>query len=343
MFSRQDGDQHEADFQSQQALVASAKRNVESYRANLHRVIALQEYERITAPFDGAVTQRNTDVGALVGASGSASPAPMNSPSTPSAGSSSTGNSNTSGSSGNVSQAATPQTGQAQGGPIFAIAQIDKLRILVSVPEGYAADVYNGMGARVYVQERANRPITGKVTRLANSIDENTRTLLTEVDIDNRDRLLYPGMYAVVSLAQLRGVAPIMIPGDAVVVRQDKTSVAVVNNQTVQMRPVEIGRDLGPSVEILSGLREGDWVISTVTDSVQQGVKVRTRQSQEASQESSSQQGDQTSQAPDSGPDQYGDQSITNSKSETKNQKGKPGQQKGGQQQNQQQKKGSGQ
>src|SRR6202034_3286500 len=60
VFSRQDGDQREADFLAQQALVASAQRNVESYRANLERMIALQSYERITAPFDGIVTQRNT-------------------------------------------------------------------------------------------------------------------------------------------------------------------------------------------------------------------------------------------------------------------------------------------
>ncbi len=81
VFSRQDGDQREANYNAQVAVVASEERNVESYRANLRRVVALQSYERITAPFDGVITQRNADVGALVGSSGAASAAPMNSPS----------------------------------------------------------------------------------------------------------------------------------------------------------------------------------------------------------------------------------------------------------------------
>ena len=145
VFSRQDGDQRESDYNTQAAVVASAQRNVESYRANLNRVIALQSYERITAPFSGVVTQRNSDVGALVGASGAASAQPMDSSQTPpTGGSAGVASSNTSGSSGSANQAASPTTGQAQGGALFGIAQIDKLRILISVPEGYASDLRPG-------------------------------------------------------------------------------------------------------------------------------------------------------------------------------------------------------
>jgi hypothetical protein len=322
--------------------VASAQRNVESYRANLARVVALQSYERITAPFSGIITQRNSDIGALVGASGAAGNQPMNSPSTPpTGGTASVATSNTSGSSGAANQAASPATSQAQGGALFGMAQIDKLRILVSVPEGYAAEVKPGMPARVFVQERAGKPINGTVTRTAGSIDQNTRTLLAEVDIDNQDGSLFPGMYAVVTFMQVRGVGPLTVPGDAVVVRGDRNTVAVVRDRKIQMVPIDIGRDYGPSVEVLSGLHEGDIVVTTVTDAVQQGVKVRPEQNPQVAQDTG--QAPQSSQAPDSGPDQYGDQSIVNSQSESTNQKGKPGQQQGGQQKQTRQKSGSGQ
>jgi len=333
VFSRQDGDQREADFNTQSAVVASAQRNVQSYRANLARLIALQGYERVTSPFTGIVTQRNTDVGALVGSSGAASSAPGSSSQTPTGGSASVASTNTSGTGGTANQAATPSTGQAQGGPIFAIAQIDTLRILVSVPEGYASDIRRGMPARVFIQERPGVPITGKVTRTANSIDQNTRTMLAEVDVDNRKDDLYPGMYAVVSFVQVYGVAPLTVPGDAVVVRQDQNTVAVVRDQKIQLVPITIGRDYGPSVEVLSGLREGDLVVSTVTDVVQPGAKVRPQQDPEVA------QAPQTSAAPDSGPDQYGDQSIVNQQGSSTQQKGG----KGGQKQPKQSKNGSGQ
>ncbi len=343
VFSRQDGDQRQSDFLAQQAVVGSAERNVESYRANLNRAIDLQGYERLTAPFDGVVTQRNADIGALIGASGAASAAPLSSSptsQTPTGGSANVGSINTGGSSGMGVDTATPTGGGAAGGAIFAVAQDNVLRILVSVPEGYATSIHRGMPARVFVQERPNKPIDGTVTRTAASIDQNSRTMLTEVDVANKDHTLYPGMYAVVSFVQTRGESPLTIPGDAVVIRQDKTSVAIVRDGKVQMVPVEIGRDYGPSVEILNGLHEGDMIVTTVTDSVQPGVKVRTTQAQEPG-ESNGQGGAQTSQSPDSGPNQYGDQSIVNSKSESTNAKGKPGQQggqqggkQGGQQQN---------
>ena len=322
VFSRQDGDQREADFNTQAAVVASAKRNVDSYRANLARLIALQGYERVTAPFTGIVTQRNADVGALVGASGAAASEPMSSSQTPTGGSAGVASSNNSGTTGTSSQAGSPATGQAQGGAIFGVAQIDKLRILISVPEGYAPELHKGMPARVYVQERAGKPILGTVTRVAGSIDQNTRTMLAEVDIDNPDGALFPGMYAVVSFVQVRGVGPLTIPGDAVVVRQDRNTVAVVRNGKVQMVPIDIGRDYGPSVEVLSGLHEGDMVVATVTDTVQPGVKVRAQESKQMAEQIGQGNGAQSEQAPDSGPDQYGDQSIVNKPSESSTGKG---------------------
>lgn len=335
VFSRQDGDQREADYKAQVAVVASAQRNVESYRANLRHLTALQQYEHVTAPFNGVITQRNADVGALVGATGAAQTAPPSSSQNTTGGSASVGQTNTSGSSGTAGQSATPSTAEAQGGPIFAIAQTNKLRILVSVPESYASSVHMGMPAKVFIQERVGKPVSGSVTRAANAIDQNSRTMLTEVDIDNSDGSLYPGMYAIVQFVQVGGEPPITVPGDAIIVRQDKTAVAVVRDQKIQITPVEIGRDYGPSVEIASGLNEGDWVVTSVTDEVQQGVKVVAKQSQEAADSG----GGQSDQAPNAGPNQYGDQSIVNSAGESTNQKSQPAQGQGPQQNSNQQNK----
>jgi multidrug efflux pump subunit AcrA (membrane-fusion protein) len=336
VFSRQDGDQRQTDFTSQAAVVASAQRNVDSYRANLARVVALQSYERVTAPFSGIITQRNSDIGALVGSSGAAAAEPSNQASAPpTGGTAGVASSNNSGSSGVSSQSASPSTGQAQGGALFGLAQTDKLRILVSVPEGYASDLKAGMPARVFVQERPGQPISGTVTRTAGSIDQNTRTMLAEVDIDNRDHRLFPGMYAVVTFVQVRGTAPLTVPGDAVIVRQDRNALAVVKDQKIQIVPVEVGRDYGPSVEVLNGIHEGDLVVTTVTDAVQPGVKVRTHTSAQTAAETG--QGASGAQVSDSGPSQYGDQSIVNAESGSTQKKGKQsgGKPQGGQQQSQ--------
>lgn len=329
VFSRQDGDTQETNYRTQLAVVASSQRNVESYRANLRRAVALQSYERVTAPFDGVVTQRNADVGALVGSAGSAMSTPNPTAQSATGGSTSPASANTNGSSGMSSTTASPSTGGAQGGPIFAVAQIDTLRILVSVPEGYATSVKRGMSAKVFVQERRGKPVNGVVTRSASSLDPNTRTMLAEVDIDNRDRSLYPGMYSVVTFEQVRGQAPLTVPGDAVIVRDDKTTVATVRNNKVHLVPVQIGRDYGPSVEIIGGLQDGDTVVTTVTDGVREGAAVHAQRNKIAGEEATGREtgsgGSQQNRNPDSGPNQYGDQSIVNEKSEETNNQGKKG------------------
>ena len=341
VFSRQDGDQRETDYRTQVANLAASQRNVESYRANLRRVIALQAFERVTSPFDGIITQRNADVGALVGSNGAAMNATSPMQSSSSGGPTGTATVNTSGTSGSAATLASPSTGSAQGGPIFAVAQINILRILVSVPGGYVTSLRPGMKAAVFLQERAGAPpVQGTVARVANSLDPNTRTMLTEVDVDNHDGSLYPGMYTVVSFQQVRGVAPLVVPGDSVVVRNDRTMLAVVDSSNhVHMVPIQIGRDYGPSVEIASGLHEGDTVITDVVDGVRDGAVVRP-ELQQQSESKASGTGDQapTHRAPDSGPNQYGNQSIVNSNLESTNNKGSRGQNNGTTKQRQDQK-----
>ena len=280
VFSRQDGDQQEANYASQVANVQAAQRNVDAYRANLGRVEALQSYEYVRAPFAGVITQRNVDVGALIAASGMTSgaesaPAPEGQTST-SGGSQQAGQVNTGGSSGASSTAATPTQSPGQGGPLFGIAQMRRLRILVSVPEGYLTAIHVGGHAQLTFTEYPGASFAGDITRTANSVDPNTRTMLTEIQVDNRSGKLVPGMYTVVTLPPAPGIeGPLLVSGDAVVIRHDRPTIAKVVNGEVHLQPVTIGRDFGGVVEILTGLEAGDVIVTNVTDDVTDGAEVQ--------------------------------------------------------------------
>ncbi len=325
VFSRQDGDQREADFQAQLANVAAADRNVEAYRANLNRVIALQSYEHVTAPFDGVVTARNVDVGALISAAGSAGGAGPSSAQT--GGSSSAGAANSSGSSGSGPSNSSPANSTGgSGGALFSIAQVGRLRILVSVPEGYASSVKTGQKATLHFQELPAAEVHGSVTRTAASIDPNTRTLLTEVEVDNRDGRLLTGMYAVVTFNALDGPGPLTVSGDSIAIRQDRNVVALLRNGAIHLQPVEVGRDYGPAVEILSGLQDGDLIAATFTDEVREGARVQARETQVAGEVSSSKSAPDQH-APTGGSTQYGNPSMSDA-----NLQGQAAKQKGGEQ-----------
>jgi multidrug efflux pump subunit AcrA (membrane-fusion protein) len=280
VFSQQDGDQQETNYASQVANVQAAQRNVDAYRANLGHVEALQSYEYVRAPFAGVITQRNVDVGALIAASGvttgaESAPAPEGQTST-SGGSQQAGQVNTGGSSGASSSAATTTQSPGQGGPLFGLAQNERLRILVSVPEGFLAAIHVGGHAQLTFQEYSGVSFTGEITRTANSVDPNTRTMLTEVQVDNRNGKLVPGMYTVVTFSPAPGIeGPLLVSGDAVVIRHDRPTIAKVVDGKVHLQPVTIGRDLGGVVEILTGLQAGDIIVTNVTDDVVEGAEVQ--------------------------------------------------------------------
>ena len=321
VFSRQDGDQREADYQAQIANVAAAQRNVEAFRANLNRVLALQSYEHVTSPFDGVITSRNVDVGALISAQGSAGGSGA-SPSAQTGGSASAGTANSSGTTGAAPTAASPTSSTGgSGGALFSIAQVGRLRILVSVPEGYASSVHPGGKATVHFQEFPKSAFPGDVTRTAASIDQNTRTLLTEVQVDNHDGHLLTGMYAVVTFDAVSGPGPLTVSGDAIAIRDDRNVVALLRNGTVHLQPVELGRDFGPSVEILSGLQPGDLIASSFTDDVREGAKVEPREQEIAGESTAKTPPSQ--QAPPGGSTQYGNPAVTDA-----NMQGQAGKQK---------------
>jgi RND family efflux transporter MFP subunit len=238
--SRQDNDTYQAQYNAQLAnldalakAVAASQSNVSAAQANVARLAELQSYRMVRAPFDGLITLRNVDVGALVN-------------------------------SGNTL--------------LFRIAQTGTLRIYVDVPQSYSEQVHTGLPARISVANIPGRSFPGTVTRMADSLDPASRTMLVEVQVPNSDGALLPGMYARVDLRSLRGGAastPILVPGDAIIARGSGTEVAVVGtNHVVHIVKVEVGRDYGDRVEVLSGLREGETIVANPGDTAREGALV---------------------------------------------------------------------
>jgi multidrug efflux pump subunit AcrA (membrane-fusion protein) len=282
VFSRQDGDTQEANYTSAVANVQAAQRNVDAFQANLEHQLALQSYEQVRAPFTGVITERDVDVGALISAAGvssgaQTSPSPQGQTSS-AGGTAQAGQTNNSGSSGGTSSSATSAQTPGQGGPLFGIEQVQRLRILVSVPEDYAPAIHVGQRAPIAVQEYPGAPLFAEVTRTADSIDPNTRTMLTELQIDNSQGKLISGMYAVVTFPPARGIqAPLLISGDAMAIRHDQSMVATVVDGKIHFVPVTIGRDFGDEVEILTGVKVGDVVVTDVTDDVVEDAQVQVQ------------------------------------------------------------------
>jgi multidrug efflux pump subunit AcrA (membrane-fusion protein) len=275
--SRQDGDNQStaaktsaANVVAQQKTVRAAEEYVHASQATLDRLLALQGYERITAPFAGVITARNVDVGALISATGS--------------------------SLGPIRSNTAAPSDVPSGGEMFRLADIGKLRILIAVPQTNAPGVRVGQVAAVTVQQIPNLSFPGKVTRTSESLDAQSRTLLTEVDVANPKGALLPGMYAMVSFTTDRIDPPFMVPDAALVIRSSGAVVAVLQPLTpeeqkemagqidsatltrvrrVHFQTVEPGRDYGLELEIPNGLKIGDEVAVDPSDAVQEGALVQ--------------------------------------------------------------------
>ncbi len=270
VFSRQDGDTQEANYRVALANEQSSESNVRAADANLRRLRVMQQFERIAAPFDGIITARNVDVGALISAQGSG----LGPSAIAAGGSEAAGLSNSAGASGGIDSASHPLTGESQGGQLFTEAETDRLRILVSVPEAYAVSIKAGQTAELHFDGLPHVSYTGRVTRTADSIDTNTRTMLTEVQVANPNGRLKTGMSVLVAFEGTSMERPLVVPGDAIVIRNDHDAVAVVRRGTVHFTPVTPGRDYGNVTQIVSGLQEGEVIALNVTDDVKEGARV---------------------------------------------------------------------
>jgi RND family efflux transporter MFP subunit len=157
---------------------------------------------------------------------------------------------------------------------LFHLAAIGKLRVYVAVPEAYSAAIKVGGKATLTLDEYPGRSFEGTIARNSNAIDQSTRTLNVEVDVDNPKGELLPGAYVFVHFKVPEHVANLMIPSNTLLFRAQGLQVGVVRNGHVQLVPVKIGKDAGATVEIASGLTANDAVILDPSDSLANGQQV---------------------------------------------------------------------
>jgi RND family efflux transporter MFP subunit len=165
--------------------------------------------------------------------------------------------------------------GSGGGRNLFTVAQARTLRIQVNVPQSYSVDLRPGQTAEILVSERPGQKFTGTVARTAQALDSTSRTLLVEVQIENSSGQLLPGMYAQVKFSIPRTAPAVIIPADALIANAQGTRVAVVDGASrVHFRNVQVGRDFGAQVEVLSGLNGDEAVASNAPDTLAEGQQV---------------------------------------------------------------------
>lgn len=208
---------------------------VEANQANVKQLETLQSFERIYAPFDGIITARNTDIGALIA----------------------------SGSAGGVKT------------DLFHISQPGSLRVYVNIPEAYSQAATPGLTAELTLAEFPGRRFQGTLVRTSNSINFATRTLLAEVAVENPSGELLSGSYAEVHLKVPGQAPVYLLPVSTLIFRAQGLQVAVVQNGSAVLTPVTPGRDFGDQIEIVSGLKGDESVIVNPPDSLVSGEKVQ--------------------------------------------------------------------
>ena len=215
--------------------LAARRAMMQSAEANVKRLEEMESFKRVYAPFAGIITQRNVDPGTLINAGNGGS--------------------------------ATKE--------MFDLAQIDPMRVYVAVPQAYSPSVRVGMKACLTLTELAQRSFCGQVVRTSNSIDPNTRTLMTEVDVPNSSGTLLPGAYAEVHFDVKITGQRLSLPVNALLFRPDGTMAAVASaDSRITLKKVTIGRDFGNSLEILQGIDPQDRIVVNPPDSLEQNELV---------------------------------------------------------------------
>ena len=177
----------------------------------------------------------------------------------------------------NVDVGSLVQADSTTGTFMFTIMQSSVIRTQVHVPQDQAFGLGPGVGAKIRVPEIPGRDFPGKVTRVADALEPNTRTLLTEIDVPNPDGALTPGIYCTVELDIPRKVPSLTVPADAVVFNADGLRVAVMESGAAHFHKITVARDLGTAVEVSEGVKPGDQVILNPPVDLADGSKVEAR------------------------------------------------------------------
>jgi RND family efflux transporter MFP subunit len=237
--SQQNADEKAGEYNASKAEVAAAQ-------ANVARLAALQGFKSIVAPFDGVVTARNIDVGALVNS--------------------------------------TPTSPLA----LFEVADVHAMRIYVSVPQSFSAELRTGMKAELKLPQYPDRSFSATLATTSNAIAQKSRSLLVELRRDNEDQMLQPGSFVEVHFELPPNAEVLTIPASALIFRRNEPEVATLgSDDRVRLKPIEVGRDLGTEIEVLSGLTTSDRVIKSPWDSISDGDMVKIAGQDEAAPEMS--------------------------------------------------------
>ncbi len=250
VFARQDLDEKTAALELAQANVKSAEENVRAAEssvsasdANVKRLQDMKTFDRLVAPFDGVITFRA--VQSDIGTLITA---------------------------GNTSSSRE----------LMRVAQINVLRVFVSIPQTYAGLIHDGLPASLVVDERPGHLFRTKVDGITHSVETDSRTMLAVLLIKNDDELLLPGMYARARFELPHAVNALMLPADGLILPKEGPEAAVVDaDHKVHFKKITLGRDYGAEIEVLSGLSEGDLVVLSPTDAVREGVTVEPKQPDE--------------------------------------------------------------
>jgi RND family efflux transporter MFP subunit len=232
--SQQDVDNATGNYEARRTAVESA-------RSNVKRLEEMQSFKKIYAPFDGVITARNTDIGALIDSGSGGGPARE----------------------------------------LFHIAAVSRLRVYVNVPQVYSQHVKSGLRAGLTLAEFPGRHFEGLIARDSGAIDNATRTLLTEIDVNNPSGELKPGGYVEVHLQLPSATTTFTLPVNAIIFKSAGMQVATVKDgKTIVLIPITPGRDFGTGIEVLAGLQGDESVVINPPESLTNGEAVSVFQTQ---------------------------------------------------------------
>ena len=224
-----------AQVEASRATLDTSQNQLSESQAKRERDAALFDYAKITAPFDGVITQRYANFGTLM-------------------------------------QAGTNSSTQAM--PLVRLSEDDKFRLVIPVPESYVCYIHVGDPVSVNISSM-NRTLPGKVARFSVDVKEETRTMHTEVDVPNPDRTLVPGLYADATIQLQRKDAALSVPLQALNREGDRVTIDVINSSNrIEIRPVVTGIETANDVEIVSGVKEGELVVTGDRSSLKAGQTV---------------------------------------------------------------------
>jgi RND family efflux transporter MFP subunit len=236
--SVQEEESKEADYNSALARLNSAQADAASDQGDVDRLQALESFKRITAPFDGIVTARETDIGALINAGSG--------------------------------------TGGGSGPELFRVADTHQMRIYLQVPQQLSAGIRPGMFADVHLPQYPGKTFRATVATTSSAINLSARTLLVELHAGNPDGELQPGAYAQVDFDLPGNSNVVHIPTSALIFREHGTEAATIGpGDKIEIKPVTLGRNLGTEVEVVKGLKFSDRVVNSPPDSLAAGDTVR--------------------------------------------------------------------